>query len=342
MALLGCIADDFTGATDLPRCSSATGCARFSSSAFPAEQDPPPDADAVVVALKSRTIACRGRRRAEPGGARTGCSVPVASSISSNTARRSTARMQGNIGPVADALIAVARLRLRDRLPRIPRQCALGLPGPLFVGSVAAERERHAGPPAHADARPESRARPVPSDRRRRSGSCRLLRSTPGRPDPRRALRVARAGTALRDRRRGERRALIAIGEAVAAHALVTGGSGVAMGLPENFRRLGKLARQSADVVARGAAGHAAVLAGSCSRATLLQVANARDRVATLELDPLATPDPDALIRQALDWATGQARRRAGRDRRVRAAGSRWPRCRPSSAATRPAHWSNA
>ncbi len=37
--------------------------------------------------------------------------------------------------------------------------------------------------------------------------------------------------------------------------------------------------------------GHAAVLAGSCSRATLGQLGFAREHVPVLELDPLATPD---------------------------------------------------
>jgi uncharacterized protein YgbK (DUF1537 family) len=98
---------------------------------------------------------------------------------------------------------------------------------------------------------------------------------------------------------------LLSIGDAVAGQALVTGGSGVAMGLPENFRREGLLqgaeAGQLPDVP-----GHAAVLAGSCSRATLFQIGAVRDRVPTLELDPLAVLDADALIGQALDWAEGK------------------------------------
>jgi uncharacterized protein YgbK (DUF1537 family) len=51
-------------------------------------------------------------------------------------------------------------------------------------------------------------------------------------------------------------------------------------------------------------AGHAAVLAGSCSRATLFQIGAARDQLPVLELDVLATPDATALTAQALDWAS--------------------------------------
>jgi uncharacterized protein YgbK (DUF1537 family) len=99
---------------------------------------------------------------------------------------------------------------------------------------------------------------------------------------------------------------LLAIGEAAAHHALITGGSGVAMGLPENFRRAGLLAPDADAGTLPTIAGAAAVLAGSCSRATLGQVAAAREQVPTLELDPLATPDAAALARQALDWVAGR------------------------------------
>src|SRR5215469_15665069 len=84
---------------------------------------------------------------------------------------------------------------------------------------------------------------------------------------------------------------LLAIGEAADHHALITGGSGVAMGLPANFRRAGLLAEQADAGSLPLPEGHAVVLAGSCSRATLGQLAVAREHVPVLQLDPLATPD---------------------------------------------------
>ena len=98
---------------------------------------------------------------------------------------------------------------------------------------------------------------------------------------------------------------LRAIGEAAEGHALITGGSGVALGLPENFRRQGLLAASDPGALP-DVAGHAAVLAGSCSRATLFQIGNARGEVPTLELDALATPDVAALTAQALEWMEGK------------------------------------
>jgi len=100
---------------------------------------------------------------------------------------------------------------------------------------------------------------------------------------------------------------LLAIGEAAEHHALITGGSGVAMGLPANFRRAGLLPERGDSAAALPPMrGHAAVLAGSCSRATLGQIGLARDHLPTLELDALATPDMAALTAQALDWAEGK------------------------------------
>ena len=86
--------------------------------------------------------------------------------------------------------------------------------------------------------------------------------------------------------------------------------------------------------------GHAAVLAGSCSRATLAQLGVARDHVPVLELDPLATPDADALARTGAGLGGGQARRHAGGDRRFRPAGQGCRRCSRSWGAMPPARWS--
>jgi uncharacterized protein YgbK (DUF1537 family) len=99
---------------------------------------------------------------------------------------------------------------------------------------------------------------------------------------------------------------LFAIGEAAAAHALITGGSGVAIGLPENFRRSGLLPALTDPGALPLIEGPAAVVAGSCSRATLQQIEVARAHVPVLQLDPLATPDAAQLARQATEWAKGR------------------------------------
>jgi 3-dehydrotetronate 4-kinase len=100
-----------------------------------------------------------------------------------------------------------------------------------------------------------------------------------------------------------EDRDLEAIGAAAADFKLITGGSGIALGLPENFRRQGLLrSGVSADTLPL-ITGAAAVLSGSCSPATLAQVAYMRERAPTFTVDPIAIAEGRDVAGEALDWA---------------------------------------
>ena len=80
------------------------------------------------------------------------------------------------------------------------------------------------------------------------------------------------------------------IGRAIADHPLVTGGSGIALGLPENYRRQGLLgAAAKADLP--NVAGPAVIIAGSCSQATRGQVARARKLWPHHKVDPMSLGD---------------------------------------------------
>ncbi|HEX6119328.1 MAG TPA: 3-oxo-tetronate kinase, partial [Dongiaceae bacterium] len=86
--------------------------------------------------------------------------------------------------------------------------------------------------------------------------------------------------------------------------ALATGGSGAAMGLPENFRRAGLLASRVGEEDLPAAGGAVAVLSGSCSPATLAQVAHMRTLRPSLMLDPIdLAARGEAAISDALAWA---------------------------------------
>ncbi len=98
-------------------------------------------------------------------------------------------------------------------------------------------------------------------------------------------------------------RDLEAIGEAAADFKLITGGSGIALGLPENFRRQGLLGEGSGADELPAIGGAAAVLSGSCSTATLAQVAHMEERAPTFTVDPLAGAEPGDVARQVLAWA---------------------------------------
>jgi uncharacterized protein YgbK (DUF1537 family) len=271
----------------------------------PSPADPVPDADAVVVALKSRTAPAR--QAVEESLAAldwlrdAGCRqlfFKYCSTFDSTEA--------GNIGPVADALLNRLDGGFALACPAFPANARSVYQGHLFVGSVLLNESGMENHPLT----PMTDANLVRVLSHQTDGTVGLV---PFAIVEQGAAAIRRAMTELKEQGRRyaivdavSDRHLISIGEAAAGHALITGGSGVAMGLPANFRRAGLLAEQGDPTALPAVAGHAAVLAGSCSRATLFQLATARAHVPTLELDPLATPDADALASQALAWAEGK------------------------------------
>ena len=299
--LLGAIADDFTGATDLCSMLVRGGMRTVQLIGVPAPDDPVPDADAVVVALKSRTAPVRqaveqslaALHWLQRGGARQ-FFFKYCSTFDSTD--------QGNIGPVADALVAELGSGFALACPAFPANARSVYQGYLFVGSVLLNESGM----EHHPLTPMTDANLVRVLSRQTDGTVGLV---PFATVEKGAGAIRDAMTALKEQ--GRRYAivdavsdahLLAIGEAASSHALITGGSGVALGLPANFRRAGLLAeRDSSSLPPVG--GHAAVLAGSCSRATLAQLGFARGHVPVLALDPLATPDAAAMAAAALAWA---------------------------------------
>jgi len=303
--LLGCIADDFTGATDLASMLVRNGMRTVQLIGVPGADDVPPEADAVVVALKSRTAPVR-QAVAESLAAlawlrKAGCKqffFKYCSTFDSTD--------EGNIGPVADALLKALGSGFALACPAFPANARSVYQGYLFVGNVLLNEsgmEKH-------PLTPMTDANLVRVLSRQTDGTVGLVNFATVEQGAQ-AIRKAMTGLAESGRRYAIVDAvsdshLMAIGEAAAGHALITGGSGVAMGLGENFRRAGLLEVRGDSADLPPASGAAAVLAGSCSRATLFQIATARERVPTLELDPLTTPDAGALAAQAREWMAGK------------------------------------
>jgi uncharacterized protein YgbK (DUF1537 family) len=302
MPLLGCIADDFTGATDLAAMLVNGGMRTVQVIGVPAPGDAAPDADAIVIALKSRTA---------PVSAAVGESLAALAWLQAAGCRQfffkycSTfdSTEEGNIGPVADALVAALDCGFALACPAFPANNRSVFQGHLFVGSALLSESGMENHPLT----PMTDSNLVRVLGRQSSGSVGLV---PFATVERGPATIRAAMTALKEQ--GRRYAIVdavsdahlhAIGEAAAAHALITGGSGVAIGLPENFRRAGLLTSDGDAAGLPDVNGHAAVLAGSCSRATLFQIATARAHAEVLELDALATPDAAALAKQALAWA---------------------------------------
>jgi 3-dehydrotetronate 4-kinase len=304
--LLGAIADDFTGATDLCNTLVRRGMRTVQLIDVPAPDAPMPDAEAVVIALKSRTIPAADA---------------VAMSLAALAAlRRAGARQilfkycstfdstdAGNIGPVAEALLdALSDVPGADFTlfcPAFPENGRTIFKGYLFVGDVLLS---------------ESGMRDHPLTPMRDPSLVRVLqRQTKGRVGLVQHATVADGAAAIRaafDALRHEafRHAIVdavadrdleAIGEAAADLALITGGSGIALGLPENFRRRGLLGAGAGADALPAVGGAAAVLSGSCSEATRAQVAYMAERAPVFSIDPIAAAEGRNVAEEALAWA---------------------------------------
>ncbi len=203
---------------------------------------------------------------------------------------------------MADALIAALGCGFALACPAFPANARSVYQGHLFVGGTLLNESGM----EHHPLTPMTDANLVRVLSRQTDGTVGLV---PYATVEQGAMAIRQAMTALKEQ--GRRYAivdavsdshLLAIGEAAEHHALITGGSGVAMGLPANFRRAGKLPERSDAALLPNVAGHAAVLAGSCSRATLGQLGFAREHAPVLQLDPLATPDAAQMVAAARDW----------------------------------------
>ncbi len=302
MPVLGCIADDFTGATDLAAMLVENGMRTVQLIGAPAPGEALPDADALVIALKSRT-------------------APVAEAVATSRAALAALRDagcrqfffkycstfdstdKGNIGPVADALLADLGAGFALACPAFPANARSVYQGHLFVGNRLLNESGMENHPLT----PMRDANLVRVLGRQSTGEVGLVPYAvveAGAP----AIGAAMAALAAEGKRYAiidavSDRHLHDIGAAAAEHPLITGGSGIAMGLPANFRARGLLPERADPAALGEVAGDSAILAGSCSRATLGQIAFARESLSTLELDPLAVPDAAALAAQALAWA---------------------------------------
>lgn len=295
---LGCIADDFTGATDLANNLVRAGMRvvqAIGTPAAPLETD----ADAVVIALKSRTIPAAEAVR-QSLAALHALRAAGASQIYFKYCSTFDSTPAGNIGPVAEALMDALGTDFAIATPAFPDNGRTVFKGHLFVGDVLLNESGMQNHPL-TPMRDANLVRVLQAQSRRTVGLV-DYRSVAQGPDAiaRRIaeLRAQGVGLAVVDALSNED--LLRLGPALRGHALVTAGSGVAIGLPANF---GIAPRpQAAQLPPAG--GHQAILAGSCSLATNRQV---RDFLAAggegLALQPEAIASPAEAAAQALAWA---------------------------------------
>jgi len=302
MALLGVIADDFTGATDIAGMLVKAGMRTVQTIGVPGAAMTLDDVDAIVVALKSRTIpateAVALSLQALGALQRRGCRqffFKYCSTFDSTDA--------GNIGPVADALLDALASDFTIFCPAFPANARTIFNGYLFVGPILLSESGMRHHPLTPMTDP-SLVRVLQRQTRRKVGLI-PLSIVQGGVEATRAeiVRLRREGIAHAIVDAAADTDLMTIGAACGGLPLVTGGSGVSMGLPANFRQAGLLAATGSAAALPTVTGHAAILAGSCSMATLGQIADFEKRGAALRLDTVALCEGRDVVGSALAWA---------------------------------------
>jgi uncharacterized protein YgbK (DUF1537 family) len=306
---LGCIADDYTGASDLANTLTRAGLRTVQTIGVPADDFPLPDVDAVVVSLKSRSIAASDAvtrsRAAEKwlrGRGADHVLFKICSTFDSTDA--------GNIGPVMDALRADSGDTIVLVTPAFPETGRTVYQGNLFVGSVPLNEsplKDHPLNPMHDS----NLVRVLARQSKTKIGLVDLAVLARG-PDAVRKKLVELAGqnvgAVIVDAVFASD--LETIGAVALAHRLSVGASGIGLGLARALVASGRTKSQatSGAIADTPIGGPAACLAGSCSQATLLQVANAEQVMPVLHLDPEQIIAGNGEARRALAWATDRLR----------------------------------
>jgi uncharacterized protein YgbK (DUF1537 family) len=298
---LGCIADDYTGASDLANTLTRAGLRTVQTIGVPSDDLALPEVDAVVVSLKSRSIeaqlAVDKSRAAEAWLRGRGAShvlFKICSTFDSTD--------KGNIGPVMDALRADSGDKIVLVTPAFPQTGRTVYQGNLFVGPVPLNEsplKDHPLNPMHDS----NLVRVLARQSRTKVGLVDLAAVTRG-PEAVRArlaaLSIEGVGAAIIDAVFDLD--LETIGIVALDHRVSVGASGIGLGLARALAATGATIA-SCTTSDTPVGGLAACLAGSCSQATLGQIASAEKVMPVLHLDPervVAGPDE---ARRALAWA---------------------------------------
>ncbi len=330
--LLGCIADDLTGATDLaimltradmrtlqvmqvPDAPDAGAVAKSATETpqtlghlkAPAKVTMKLDGyDAIVVALKTRTC---------PVAEAIDLSLRSADALLALGAKQLFFKYcstfdstdQGNIGPVAEALLARVKSDFAIACPAFPTNKRTVYLGNLYAGDVPlaeSPMKDHPLTPMHDS----NLVRVLQRQSKGKVGLVSFAVVDKGADAIAKAFADAEA--------RGERfvivdaitdKHLIDMGTAAADHLLITGGSGVALGLPANFVCKGLMKAAPAPTSMTAPKGRAAILAGSCSEATRGQVVTAKAAgIPTYGIDPFALAYGKLSAQDIAEWAAQQ------------------------------------
>jgi 3-dehydrotetronate 4-kinase len=299
--VLGVIADDFTGATDVAGMLVQAGMKTLLTIGVP--EVGTPDADAVVVALKTRTV---------PATEAVAKSLAAFQWLRGAGAQRfyfkycSTfdSTSKGNIGPVIDALMEALGTDFTIACPAFPVNGRTIYRGHLFVGDQLLSDSGMRNHPL-TPMRDANLVRVLQSQYSERVGLLRHDVILQGAPAVQKAIdglmaqgvRVAIADC-LADAD------LHVLAQACADFSLVTAGSGLALGLPKAYRERGWLQHDPQAAKLDRMVGRSAILSGSCSEATNAQVQAWRGAGKPAQaIDPRALARGEPVIDRTVNWA---------------------------------------
>ena len=301
--LLGCIADDFTGATDLGGFLVKQGFRTIQLNGIPDRNVAIPEVDALVVALKSRTIA--------PDAAITQ-SLEALEFLQQLHCEQfyfkycSTfdSTEKGNIGPVMDALLEALGAEFTIACPALPVNGRSVYQGHLFVNGVLLNESGMQHHPLTPMTDPNL-VRFLGKQVKRKVGLVPFEVVDQGADAIQTFFHELQAT--------GHRYAVVdavsesqlnAIGQAVKDLKLITGGSGLSINLAANFE-LPSLSEKTAARLPK-IPGNGVILSGSCSVRTQEQVAQAEKLFPSFYLDPFQLQKEPEWVEEAIQWALTQ------------------------------------
>ncbi len=297
--LLGCIGDDFTGSSDLANTLVKEGMRTTQYCGVP-DGPAEPDVEAGIVALKSRTI---------PAAEAVALSLKALDWLLAQGCRQVLFKYcstfdstpDGNIGPVIEALMARLETPTAIVCPAFPATGRSVYQGHLFVKDKLLSQSGMENHPLTPMTDPDLR-RWLKRQTKGAVGHVAAATVFDGPEAIRAALHAETAAgrgivvvDAIRDLD------LRAIGAAAKDMKLITGGSGIALGLPDNFRSDGLIEAGIAEFA--GSSGPAVIVSGSCSNMTRAQVATYRDGHPVFDVEPDALMSGETTAATALEWA---------------------------------------
>ena len=300
---LGCIADDFTGATDLASMLARSGVNVSLRIGVPLST-PENTAEIEVIALKTRSISA-SKAIEESLSALKWLKEAGAKKYFFKYCSTFDSTAEGNIGPVSEALMNELKVDQTIYCPAFPENGRSIYMGNLFVGQKLLS---------------ESSMKDHPLTPMNDSNLMRLLSAQVSRRVGLADQIVVNSGVnSLKEK-------LISLKENDVPHVIVdavadtdldtiasacqdmdfiTGGSALAMPLAEFYKASGKISANDNSFMNKKLNTGSIILSGSCSEMTIIQVKNFIQRgAAAFQLDPIDLAENG--VKKVLDWLSSQ------------------------------------